>query len=201
MIKSVYINNMLYEINNSLVHKDVATEELDSCTFQILNSNKIQLEPMQKVVVEFVNNTKKYFIVNTWVEEVATFDTNLKNYIISCSSEAKKLERIQLPTLTITQPLDSSLSKKYSHYVNSVFNIYIKPMYPELTIDPVLIEELDNQIAVEETFNNLNAKDFFNTILEKTMKLVIVENNVIKALAINQKNNDINTDNLFFYNK
>ena len=106
MVKSVYINNKLYEINNSLPVKDVATEELDSCTFQILNSNKIQLEPMQKVVIEFVNGTRKYFIVNTWVEEVATFDTNLKNYIISCSSEAKKLERVQLPTLTITQPLD-----------------------------------------------------------------------------------------------
>lgn len=198
MIKSVYINNKLYEINNSLVHKDVATEELDSCTFQILNSSKIQLEPMQKVVVEFVNDTRKYFILNTWVEEVATFDTNLKNYIISCSSETKKLERVQLPTLTITQPLDSSLRKKYSHYVNSVFNIYIKPMYPDLTIDSALIEELDNQIAVEETFNNLNAKDFFNTILEKTMKLVVVENNVIKALPIDQKKNAINTSNLFF---
>ena len=198
MVKSVYINNKLYEINNSLPVKDVATEELDSCTLQILNSNKIQLEPMQKVVIEFVNGTRKYFIVNTWVEEVATFDTNLKNYIISCSSEVKKLERIQLPTLTITQPLDASLRKKYSHYVNSVFNIYIKPMYPDLTIDPTLLEELDNQIAVEEIFNNLNAKDFFNTILEKTMKLVVVENSVIKALAINQKKNAINTSNLFF---
>ena len=48
MVKSVYINNKLYEINNSLPVKDVATEELDSCTLQILNSNKIQLEPMQK---------------------------------------------------------------------------------------------------------------------------------------------------------
>ena len=198
MIKSVYINNKLYEINNSLPVKDVATEELDSCTIQILNSNKIQLEPMQKVVIEFINGTKKYFIVNTWVEEVATFDTNLKNYIISCSSEAKKLERVQLPTLTITQPLELKIKKKYSHYVNSVYNIYIKKLYPELTIDPALIEELDNQIAVEETFNNLNAKDFFNAILEKTMKLVTVENNVIKALPINQKKNAINTDNLFF---
>lgn len=198
MIKSVYINNKLYEINNSLSVKDLATEELDSCTIQILNSNKIQLEPMQKVVIEFANGTRKYFIVNTWVEEVATFDTNLKNYIISCSSEAKKLERVQLPTLTITQPLELNLRKKYSHYVNSVYNIYIKKLYPELTIDPALIEELDNQIAVEETFNNLNAKDFFNTILEKTMKLVTIENNVIKALPINQKKNAINTNNLFF---
>lgn len=198
MVKSVYINNKLYEINNSLPVKDVATEELDSCTLQILNSNKIQLEPMQKVVIEFANGTRKYFIVNTWVEEVATFDTNLKNYIISCSSEAKKLERVQLPTLTITQPLELKIRKKYSHYVNSVYNIYIKKLYPELTIDPALIEELDNQIAVEETFNNLNAKDFFNTILEKTMKLVTIENNVIKALSINQKKNAINTNNLFF---
>ena len=46
-------------------------------------------------------------------------------------------------------------------------------MYPELTIDPALIEELDNQIAVEETFNNLNAKDFFNTSLALVLLLTI----------------------------
>lgn len=198
MIKSVYINNRPHQIADGIAIKETATEELDSCVFQILNTEPISLEPMQKVMIEFEDDTRKYFIINTWVDSPATFDTNLKNYIISCSSETKKLERVQLPNLTITQPLSVEGRKTYYYYVNALFANYIVKLYPELSIDRELYEEFRNQIAIEEQFNSLSAKDYFNKVLEKFVKLVKVENNVITAIPLNKKGDAIDTNKLFF---
>lgn len=198
MVKNVYINNIKYDIEDGLSIKETATEELDSCIIQIANIHQLSLEPMQSVVIEFDNNTKKYFIVNTWVDEPSTFDTNLKNYMISCISETKKLERVQLPNRTITQPLTKQNKKNYYYYAENIFYYYVKKLYPELTIDAKLKTLLEEQIAVEEVFNSTSAKDFFNIILEKYTKLIKVENNVLTSFDITNKGYPINTDDLFF---
>ena len=114
MIKDLMINGISYNVDEGVSLIDKATEELDSLTFTISNINQIQLEPFQRVVITFEDNTKRYMLVNTWVEEVASV-YGLKTYTINCISETKKLERVQLPNLTITQPLGGT-KRKYDRY-------------------------------------------------------------------------------------
>lgn len=202
MVKSIYINNRLCYVQDGVAVKELATEELDSCTFQLLNVEELALEPMQRVMVEFVDETRKYFVINTWVEEVATFDTNLKNYIINCISETKKLERCVMPNTAITQPLniDEAQKRKYNIYLERAKEQYITPIYNNITISDDLIENTSSLVAVEEQFTQPNVKEYLNSILSKFGWIVKLENNVIGYLDLTQKNNAINESKLFFKN-
>ena len=199
MIKKVLINDVDYDVQDGLVYKDTATEELDSGVFQILNSPEINLEPMQKVVIEFANGTKKYMLINTWVEENATFDTNLKNYIINYISETKKLERVQMPNTAITQPLgyNDENKRKYDLYIQRCVDNYIKKIYPEVEVSTALKNAMSNVIAVEEQFTTPNTKEYLNNILAKLSYLIKLENNWLTYVDLSAKNNPIDENKLF----
>lgn len=201
MIDYVIINGTKYNVEDGVNLNDKATEELDTLTFRLTNTQYLQLEPFMDVVVYFKNNTTKSFIVNTWVDEVATF-SGLKNYTISCISETKKLERVALPNMTITQPLGLSDAnkRKYDLYIERVMK-YVKKVYPELLLDYNLKTKLSNVIAVEEQFNSPNSKEYFNSILEKITSIVKVENGAISCFDLSSKGNAIDESKVLFSNE
>ena len=200
MIKNVIINGITYYVEEGVVLNDKATEELDSLTFNIFNTRKIDLEPFQDVKVVFKDNTEKSFIVNTWIDEVATYN-GLKNYTINCISETKKLERVAMPNMTITQPLGLSDNekRKYDIYLNRAMQ-YVNKVYPDLKISNRLIDKMKDIIAVEEQFNNPNSKEYFNTILEKITAIVKVEEGYIDYFDLSKKGNAINESKILFTN-
>ena len=198
MIKSVKINNIKYNIDDGLSLQDKATEELDSMTFVISNVKPISLEPFQNVEITFANDKKRYMIINTWIEEVATI-YGLKRYIINCISETKKLERVQLPNMTITQPLNSGKKRTYDLYL-SRNRRYFEKVYPELYYDNNMLDKLSEVIAVEEQFNSPNYKEYLNSILTKISSVCRVENGVIGYLDLSKKNNAINEEKILFRN-
>ena len=200
MINSVFINGVKYYVEEGVVLNDKATEELDSLTFNIFNSPKIELEPFQDVRVIFNDNTEKTFIVNTWIDEVATFD-GLKNYTINCISETKKLERVTMPNMTITQPLGlgDSDKRKYDIYLNRAMQ-YVNEVYPELLLSERLVNKMEEVIAVEEQFNTPNSKEFFNSILEKITAIVKVEEGYIDYFDLSKEGNAIDESKILFTN-
>ena len=200
MIKNVKINGITYNVEEGVVLNDKATEELDSLTFNIFNTRKLDLEPFQYVKVIFNDNTEKSFVVNTWIDEVATYN-GLKNYTINCISETKKLERVAMPNMTITQPLGLSDNekRKYDIYLNRAMQ-YVNKVYPNLTISNRLIDKMKDIIAVEEQFNNPNSKEFFNTILEKITAIVKVEEGYIDYFDLSKKGNAIDESKILFTN-
>ena len=198
MIKDLTINGISYNVNEGVSLIDKATEELDSLTFTISNINQIQLEPFQRVIVTFVDNTKRYMLVNTWVEEVASI-YGLKTYTINCISETKKLERVQLPNLTITQPLGGE-KRKYDRYLNRTIK-YVNKIYPELRYSEELLNKMSTEIAVEEQFNSPNFKEYLNSILTKISGVCRVENNVIGYLDLSKKGKSISESKILFKNK
>lgn len=201
MIKSVVINGVSYGIDEGLALQDKATEELDSMTFSISNIQEISLEPFQNVVITFNDDRKRYMLVNTWVEESAGL-FGLKRYIINCISETKKLERIQMPNMTITQPLGLAEEdkRKYDTYLRKS-EVYIKKVYPELSYDIELVRKMTELTAVEEQFNSPNAKEYLNSILNKISGVCRVENNKIGYLDLSKKNNAINQEKILFSNE
>lgn len=200
MINNVKINGVVYEVQDGVSFKDTATEELDSGTIQILNTPDIPLEPMQEVVVTFANGTKKYMVVNTWVEENATFDTNLKNYIISLISETKKLERCIMPNTAITQPLGIEPKRNYLRYLNRAMALYVNPIYPEIRTTSELMGLLTNTTAIEEQFTTPNVKEYLNAILSKLNRLIHLEDDRLKLIDLSSKKKPIDESKLFFKN-
>jgi hypothetical protein len=200
MINYVTINNIRYYVEDGVTLNDKATEELDTLTFRLTNIQPLQIEPFMDVVVYFKNNTSKSFIVNTWIDEVATF-SGLKNYTISCISETKKLERVALPNMTITQPLGLTDANKrtYDIYIERIMK-YVNKIYPDLTLNYNLKTKLSNIIAVEEQFNSPTSKEYYNSILEKITSIVKVENGVIDCFDLSKKGNAIDERKILFTN-
>ena len=201
MIKDLWINDVSYSVDEGVSLIDKATEELDSLTFTISNINQIQLEPFQNVIIVFDDNTRRHMLVNTWVEEVASI-YGLKTYTINCISETKKLERVQLPNMTITQPLGlaNEDKRKYDLYLTRAMK-YSDKIYPELRYSEELLNRMSSEIAVEEQFNSPNFKEYLNSILTKISGVCRVENNVIGYLDLSKKGKSINESKILFRNK
>lgn len=201
MINKISINGIYYNVEDGVAYTDKATEELDTITFNIFNTKPIPIKAYQEVVVYFTNPTRiKTFLVNTWIDEVATYN-GLKNYTISCISETKKLERVQLPTTTITQPLGlkENEKRKYDKYINQTME-YVNKVYPELIVNDDLLEKMSKVVAVEEQFNAPNAKEYLNSILGKVSSIVSVNNGYINYLDLTKKNNPIDESKILFTN-
>lgn len=198
MIKNVIINGISYDVDEGLSLQDKATEELDSMTFSISNISEFRLEPFQKVEITFENDKKKNMIVNTWIEEVASI-YGFKRYTINCISETKKLERVQLPNLTITQPLGGT-KRKYDRYLNRTMK-YVNKIYPELYISDDLLNRMSNEIAVEEQFNSPNYKEYLNSILGKSSLICKVENDEISYFDLSIKGKEIDSSKILFTNE
>lgn len=201
MIKDLWINGVSYNVDEGVSLIDKATEELDSLTFTISNINPIQLEPFQYVMIVFDDDTRRRMLVNTWVEEVASI-YGLKTYTINCISETKKLERVQLPNMTITQPLGlaNEDKRKYDLYLTRA-KAYLEKVYPELRYSEELLNRMSTEIAVEEQFNSPNFKEYLNSILTKISGVCRVENDVIGYLDLSKKGKSINESKILFRNK
>lgn len=200
MIDYVIINGTKYNVEDGVTLNDKATEELDTLTFRLTNIQPITLEPFMNVMVAFKDDSEKSFIVNTWIDEVATF-SGLKNYTISCISETKKLERVAMPNMTITQPLGLSDNdkRKYDIYLNRAMK-YVNKVYPQLELSSRLKNKMKQVIAVEEQFNSPNSKEYFNSILEKVTSIAKVENGVIDYFDLSKKGNAIDQSKILFSN-
>lgn len=197
MISYIEINSVKYYPEDGVALNDKATEELDTITFRINNVSELSLEPFMSVKVVLSNYRELFFIVNTWVDEVATYN-GLRNYIITCISETKKLERVQLPNMTITQPLNQT-KRTYSRYIGKGMR-YVNKMYPEIVVASELYAKIGKEIAVEEQFNTPNAKEYFNSILEKQNAIVKIENNKIWYFDLAKEGNEIDTSKVLFSN-
>lgn len=66
----------------------------------------------------------KHLLVDSVVEERLNPTGDLYKYKITLFSETKRLERIQLPNISITQPIDISLRKSVADYIKQYVELY-----------------------------------------------------------------------------
>ena len=66
----------------------------------------------------------KHLLIDNFTEERLNPSSNLYKYKISLMSEIKKMERIQLPNISITQPRDISLRKSVAEYIHQFVEMY-----------------------------------------------------------------------------
>lgn len=197
MVKSVHINGIPYNVEDGVAISDKATNELDTITFQIRNIKKLDLEPFQPVVVELENGEKFQHILNTWVDEPATFEGGLRNYIINSISSTKRLERVQMPNMAITQRLNKT-KRTYYEYANRIMKRYVNKQFPALRLSNNLKSVLSNIDAVEEQFNTPNARDYFDNMLEQVPAIVKCNGTSIDYFDLSQKGKPIDESKLFF---
>ena len=191
------INNIEYIINDGFILRDKYSEELDSGMITIPFSDKLDLSPFDFVELEDERFGKKYFLIDTWTEDVVSFKPLKYNYNISLISETIKLQKVVMPNLAITQRIGGYI-KDIKLMLDRYNDLYVYPQYPELTtadrFTPFTIDEL----CPETLFNRPTAFEVYNTLLAKKNAVVKINNHKIDYIRLDQYGKAIDENKLYY---
>ena len=122
-IYSIKLNDVLPEVWYALLPQGMNRYRFDISSFADVGVFK---------EFYFYVNTKsitmptfyRHYLIDNFSEERLNPVENLYKYKISLFSEVKKLERIQLPNISITQPLNITLKKSVAEYIRQFVSMY-----------------------------------------------------------------------------
>ncbi len=198
----VWINNKLVSnVVSGYVLSDELNETLDSGILKLNNVNKIELKPYDEIKI----NGRRYLLDN--YNESYNKATNKYNYIINMMSETKGLEVIQLPNISITQPLNKDKKISVWTYLQrflTQYNPQIKVVSSgenwvyqgKYTLDPNLESIFGKVYAPDFSLNNPNLRDLFSHLMITRDRIPTVQDNVIGCLDLTTRNGVFNTNNL-----
>ena len=154
------------------------------------------------------NNTfYKHMLVDSINREELNFDKGLYKYTILLFSETKRLETIQLPNFSITEPLKIELKKSIYDYMLDIVEMY-SPGYKVIDdeskktwkykkkyiVDPGLKETFGNCYSPDFTLNNPNLRDVLSKLMIVKDMIPYVEDDVIKAMDITKRKGDFDVN-------
>ena len=205
------INGKYYNIAQGATFAEEYNETLDSGTIIIPQIEKIiNLMPFDDVFIfdsesEFngygpnVEMPKfyKHLLVDQFTEEIINLEEGIYNYKIELMSETKKLEVIQLPNISITQPLNKDKKKSIYKYLKDFVDLYspLKKVVnntdkktwsfeKKYKIDENLITDFDNVYAPDFSLNSPSLKDVISQLMLVKDRIPYVKDDVIYALDI-----------------
>lgn len=226
------INNIIYEdkLVQGIPFSDEYNETLDSGTIILSQIPKIKnLTPGDDVYIyegDFQGfNAKgeilgtctfyKHLLVDQFTEERLNLKSDLYKYKIQLCSETKGLEFVQLPNISITQPLNINKKISIYEYLKKYIDMYSpkikvatdnensqtwryqnKYKLSENIVD-ILDKDEENPYSMEQIFGNTYSPDFtldnpnLRDVLAKLMivkdRIPMVYNNTIYALDITKR--------------
>lgn len=155
--------------------------------------------------IEVENNNKfyKHFLVDQFVAEKINLQKNIYTYKIQLFSETKGLEIVQLPNISITQPLKYEKKKSVWEYLNQFVDMYSPKIKiadnngkwnykNKYSVSYELKEIFDSVYSPDFTLNNPNLRDVLSKLMIVKDMIPYVRDGVIYAMDITKKNNKIN---------
>lgn len=150
----------------------------------------------------------KHFLVYDFTEERLNPVKNIYKYTIQLCSETKKLEVIQCPNISITQPLKQDLKKSVYTYIKQFLEMYnpiikvatndYRWVYkPKYTLDDNNLKiKYNNVYCPDLSLDNPSLKDILTQLFLTKDCIPYVKDDKIYALDITQRNGTFNTDNV-----
>lgn len=126
------IDDIRYEIVSGATFSEEYNETLDSGTITLDQVEKIEnLEPFDDVYIydEETNGNKfyKHMLIDSFQEELNNLNIVPKllyKYKIQLFSETKRLEKVVLPNISITQPVNKNRRRSVWDYLNVYLDLY-----------------------------------------------------------------------------
>ena len=192
-------------------------ETLDSASIIISNVKKMDLRPYDDVYIyegEFTGYGQGYelpsfflhFLVDQFTEEMINPSENADEinykYKIDLFSETKRLETIQLPNFSVTQPHNINMKKTVYDYIVDVIDLY-NPLYKvgkdgewhyekKYSIDATLFDIFGQVYSPDFSLNNPNLRDVLTQLMLTKDMIPVVKNDVITAMDISKRNGEFN---------
>ena len=151
----------------------------------------------------------KHFLVDQYVEEMINLnddpDKILYKYKIELFSETKRLETIQIPNFSVTQPYNGKNKRSiYSYIVDAVdmyspvYKVYVRNYEKDedggiwryqkkYTVDESLKTYFENLYCPDFTLNNPNLRDVLSQLMIVGDRIPYVVDDVIKSLDITER--------------
>lgn len=223
------INGIQYDILQGATFAEEYNETLDSGSIIINNVSKIKgLMPYDDVFIYSFTDSNykfigypfdgtnpqpkfyKHLLVDQFTEEVLRLGDSEEEgrykYKIELMSETKKLETIQLPNISITQPLEGrkinvwdkakTIVDLYSpKYKKQVYNQYGQKTFKwefvnKYSLSETLSDVFGDALAPEKTFNAPTLRSFLSSLFIVKDMIPYVKDDVIYALDISKRNGE-----------
>lgn len=164
-------------------------------------------EKKQKMEINGSNKFYKHMLVQNFTEEIINLKDKIYKYKISLMSEIKALEKVQLPNISVTQPLIGRYKVSVYEYLLRFVEMY-SPKYKKVsdktnqkwkyvqkyTVDPALREIFGDVYPPDFTLNLPTLRDLLSKLMIVKDMIPYVENNVIKAMDITARKKDFVLD-------
>lgn len=149
----------------------------------------------------------KHFLVYQYSEERLNPIGNSYKYIIELCSETKRLETIQLPNISITQPLEFSLKRSVYDYIKQyldLYNLQVKVATSDntwiyenkYTLDDSLKDIYSNVFSPDFSLDNPSLRDVFAQLFLVKDRIPYVKDDKIYALDITARTGLFDTKNI-----
>ena len=208
------VNGVTYQIKDGFTIKEELNETLDSGTIQFVTYGKeFDAEPFDYANITFQegnNASSKRFLIDSTTDDIYCFGNTLATsdhlYTMTLFSETKDLERITLPSCSITQPIGSggnqitiwNAIQKFIPYIPDVrlgdsttFNVQKK-----FLIANRVETKFQNTICPEFQWDTPTLREVLNDLMSVLDCIVIVKNGVIDYFDLSARGNAINTSKL-----
>lgn len=219
MAYKLKVKDKIYDLKDGFTIKEELNETLDSATgieFETFHEEFIGVPFDHATIYDTENKIEeKHFLIDTYDDEVYSFEENAEennhHYFVKLFSETKGIERITLPNLTVTQPIDASATKTtVATFLNKLQTLYI-PLYRGYTItgshytyrykyaySDSLLSKFENVICPEFQWNNPTLREVMTDLLSTEDCIPVVKQGVISYYSLKEKGNPIDTSRLSY---
>lgn len=211
----IEIRNTTYDLKDGFTIKEEFNETLDSGTIQFATyGEEIDKEPFDDAIIFHSESniiTNKHLEVDSITDDIYSFADNLEEcdhfYTMSLFSETKSLERITLPSCSVTQPLDNSPKTTVWEVINRFCSEYLPKIkvrsgandfeyVPCYEISSDVQEKFRNVVCPELQWDNPTLKEVLNDLMSTRDCIVCVKNRVLSFYDLTARGNAIDKTKL-----
>ena len=210
------IKNTVYDLKDGFIIKEEFNETLDSGTIQFATyKEELNKEPFDDVTIYDTNGSiaEKHIEVDSISDDIYSFpdSQDLSKcdhfYTMSLFSATKELERITMPSCSVTQPLSGTktsvwtmISRYCGHFLPKI-RIYDSSnngwkWSPIFTIDNAVKTKFENVDCPEFQWDNPTLREVLNDLMSTKDCIVIVRDHVITYYDLTAKGNAIDLTKL-----
>ena len=199
---TIGLNNYIIMLDSDKYVFDFSNKPFYQFEVQLLDI-EIPLTPVAKP------SFYRHLLIDQFSEERLNPVQNIYKYKIQLFSETKKLELIQLPNISITQPLDANLKKSVYDYLVQFVKLYgtkVKRVKnstehewyydDKYVVDPALEDEFGEIYCPDFSLYNPSLRDLLNQLVLVKDMIIYVQDDVIKALKIGETTTTFNTNKI-----
>ena len=166
-----FVSDLTLSFKYGITIKDILNKDLDTGSLILVKSNELDIEPFDIIEITYETTKKLYFYVGTIQQKIIKFGTTKKyEYDIGLVSLTTELQRIVLPSRSITQSLDGTADKT----IRTIMEDYLEIYAPEYSLTTSIIQKLGTTIAPEQQWNRPTLFEVFNDLLKPLSAVVKV---------------------------